>query len=46
MQLGMNANDLKLFSAIVVACFLGFPYWKSKAQDRIRRRQNRKKEVQ
>ena len=23
-----NANDLKLFSALVVAVFLGIPYWK------------------
>lgn len=30
LRLGMNANDLKLFSALVVALFLGVPYWKSK----------------
>lgn len=29
-QLGLDANDLKLFSAVVVAIFLGVPYWKSK----------------
>ena len=29
-QLGLDANDLKLFSAVVVAIFLGIPYWKSK----------------
>lgn len=29
LQLGLNANDLKLFSAIVVALFLGIPYWKN-----------------
>lgn len=29
-SLGLPANDLKLFSAIVVALFLGVPYWKSK----------------
>lgn len=28
LQMGLNANDLKLFSAIVVALFLGVPYWK------------------
>ncbi|MCD7871760.1 MAG: ABC transporter permease [Clostridiales bacterium] len=28
--LGLNANDLKLFSALVVALFLGIPYWKNK----------------
>lgn len=30
LRLGMNANDLKLFSALVVALFLGIPYWKNK----------------
>jgi len=30
LTLGLNANDLKLFSALVVALFLGIPYWKSK----------------
>lgn len=30
LSLGLNANDLKLFSALVVAVFLGIPYWKSK----------------
>ena len=30
LRLGLNANDLKLFSAIVVALFLGVPYWRSK----------------
>ena len=29
LKLGLDANDLKLFSAIVVALFLGTPYWKS-----------------
>lgn len=28
LRLGLNANDLKLFSALVVALFLGVPYWK------------------
>lgn len=28
-QLGLDTNDLKLFSALVVALFLGVPYWKS-----------------
>lgn len=28
LSLGLNANDLKLFSALVVAIFLGIPYWK------------------
>ncbi len=29
LRLGLNANDLKLFSALVVAFFLGIPYWRS-----------------
>lgn len=36
-QLGLNANDLKLFTALVVAIFLGVPYWKSKAQTKFKR---------
>ena len=28
LQMGLTANDLKLFSALVVALFLGVPYWK------------------
>ena len=28
LQMGLNANDLKLFSALVVALFLGVPDWK------------------
>jgi len=28
LQLGLNTNDLKLFTALVVALFLGIPYWK------------------
>lgn len=34
LQAGMNANDLKMFSALVVAVFLGFPYWKKKIAER------------
>lgn len=30
LRLGFNPNDLKLFTALVVAFFLGIPYWKSK----------------
>jgi len=30
LKMGLNANDLKLFSAMVVAVFLGIPYWKNK----------------
>lgn len=34
LRLGFDANDLKLFSAIVVALFLGAPYWKAKVQSK------------
>ncbi|MBE6817010.1 MAG: ABC transporter permease [Ruminococcaceae bacterium] len=30
LRLGLNPNDLKLFIALVVAIFLGVPYWKNK----------------
>lgn len=30
LKLGLNANNLKLFSAAFVAIFLAIPYWKSK----------------
>ena len=36
-QLGLDANDLKLFSAMVVAIFLGVPYWKSKIRFKRKR---------
>ena len=31
LQLGLNTNDLKLMTALLVALFLGIPYWRSKA---------------
>ena len=34
LRLGLNANDLKMFSALVVAFFLGVPYWKNKVAPR------------
>ena len=34
LKLGLNANDLKLFSALVVAIFLGIPYWKKKIAEK------------
>lgn len=34
LRMGLNANDLKLFSALVVAVFLGIPYWKRKVAER------------
>ena len=30
LKLGLNTNDLKLITALVVALFLSIPYWKSK----------------
>ena len=30
LQLGLNTNDLKLITAVIVALFLAVPYWKSK----------------
>ena len=30
LQLGLNTNDLKLITALIVAIFLAIPYWKSK----------------
>lgn len=37
LKIGLNANDLKLFSAAVVAVFLGIPFWKSKIAGKMRR---------
>ena len=34
LSLGLNANDMKLFSALVVAIFLGIPYWKKQLQQK------------
>lgn len=34
LRMGMNANDLKMFSALVVAVFLGIPYWKAKIAEK------------
>ncbi len=34
LQAGLDANDLKMLSAIVVAVFLGVPYWKRKIAER------------
>ncbi len=30
LQLGLNTNDLKLLTAVIVAVFLAIPYWKDK----------------
>lgn len=45
-QLGMNANDLKLFSALLVAFFLGVPYWKNQLGLKNTRRKAEKSEKQ
>lgn len=37
LQLGLNANDLKMFTAIVVAIFLGVPYWRAKAATKFKK---------
>lgn len=34
LQLGLNTNDLKLLTALVVAVFLAIPYWKSQCKKR------------
>ena len=34
LQMGFNANDLKLLTALVVAIFLGIPFWKRKIAER------------
>lgn len=45
LKLGLNANDLKLFSALVVAIFLGIPYWKKSFSGKIgRKKENAVKE--
>ena len=38
--LGLDSQDLKLFSALVVAVFLGFPNVRSKLGDQLRRTRN------
>ena len=34
LKLGLNTDDLKLFTAIIVALFLALPYFKAKASKR------------
>ncbi len=34
LKAGLNANDLKMFSALVVAVFLGIPYWQRKLAEK------------
>ena len=40
LQLGLSTTDLKLFSAIVVATFLAFPYLKKIISEKRVRRTN------
>ena len=37
---GLNTNDLKLITAVIVALFLALPYWKNKVKDRKSHRGN------
>ncbi len=37
---GLNTNDLKLITALIVALFLALPYWKNKVKDRKSHRGN------
>ena len=36
--LGLNTNDLKLITAVIVGLFLALPYWKEKVSDRRSRK--------
>lgn len=44
-QVGLNPNDLKLFSALFVAIFLGLPYWKSKMKPSAKKQAKKSVEV-
>ena len=44
-QVGLNPNDLKLFSALFVAIFLGLPYWKSKVKPSSKKQAKKNGEV-
>lgn len=35
LQLGLETNDLKLITALIVALFLAIPYWKTKLHSRL-----------
>ncbi len=35
LQLGLETNDLKLITALIVAMFLAIPFWKSRLQSRL-----------
>lgn len=42
--LKLDANDLKLFSALVVAIFLAIPYWRNTYLPRIKKKRNKSKD--
>ena len=44
LRLGLGTNDLKLFTALIVALFLAIPYWKGKAAAAAARRAASKEE--
>ena len=44
LRLGLGTNDLKLFTALIVALFLAIPYWKGKAAAARKRTVNLKED--
>lgn len=40
LALGLDTNDLKLLTAVVVALFLGLPYWRAKLAAKMKKRKN------
>ena len=46
LRLGLDTNDLKLFTALIVALFLAIPYWKGQLSIRRRSRASQAKEEQ
>lgn len=44
LRLGLGTNDLKLFTALIVALFLAVPYWKGKAASARKRSANLKED--
>ena len=44
LRLGLDTNDLKLFSAVVVAIFLGVPFWKNQLAGKRRKKSKTVKE--
>ena len=45
LKLGLNANDLKMLSALIVALFLAVPYWKSKLRTKGAKKEGGAKNV-